>query len=129
MQMVYGELANADLIILASPIQFMGLTSEMKTMIDRCQVIWARKYVLKRPSLEPVKKRRGFFISVGGRKGPDIFGPALATVKAFFSVLGVSYDGELVFPGIDEKGAIVRHENALQRAFLAGQNLASEKKE
>jgi multimeric flavodoxin WrbA len=102
----------------------MGLTSEIKAMIDRCQAMWARKYILKKPPLEPVIKRKGFFISVGGRKGANIFEPALVTVKAFFRVLDVDYIGELLFPGIDEKGAIIRYENALKQAFLAGQDIA-----
>jgi len=123
MQLVYRELAEADVIVLASPIQFMGLTSEVKAMIDRCQAMWARKYILKKSPLEPVKNRRGFFVSVGGRKVADIFEPALATVNAFFRVLDVNYIGELLFPGVDEKGAIIRHENALKQAFLAGQNI------
>lgn len=123
MQMIYQELAEADVIVLASPIQFMGLTSEIKAMIDRCQAMWARKYILKKPPLEPAKNRKGYFISVGGRKGTNIFEPALVTVKAFFRVLDVNYFGELLFPGIDEKGAIIRHENALKRAFLTGQNI------
>ena len=51
MQMVYRELEAADRIVLASPIQFMGVTAHMKAMIDRCQALWARKYVLKMPPL------------------------------------------------------------------------------
>jgi multimeric flavodoxin WrbA len=125
MQMIYQEMAEADVIVLASPVQFMGLTSEIKAMIDRCQAMWARKYVLKKSPLEPVKNRKGFFISVGGRKGSNIFEPALVTVKAFFRVLDVNYTGELLFPGIDEKGAIVRHENALKQVFIAGQDIVS----
>ncbi|HEY86480.1 MAG TPA: flavodoxin family protein, partial [Dehalococcoidia bacterium] len=36
MQMVYDELEQADRIVLASPIQFMGVTAQAKAMIDRC---------------------------------------------------------------------------------------------
>ena len=124
MQMVYDELMKADRIVLASPMQFMTVTTQMKAMIDRCQSLWARKYVLKQPPLgsEPGKKK-GLFISVGGRKVANLFEPALVTVKALFKVLDIDYAGELVFPGIDEKGAITRHPDALKQAFLAGQKL------
>ena len=125
MQMVYRELEEADRIVLASPIQFMGVTAQMKAMIDRCQALWARKYVLKIPPLGK-KPRKGMFISVGGRKIPNLFEPALATVKTLFRVLDVEYAGELLFPGIDEKGAIAKHPDALRQAFLAGQKLAEE---
>jgi len=127
MQMVYRELEQADRIVLASPIQFMTVTAQAKAMIDRCQSLWARKYVLKQPPLgsEPGKKR-GLFISVGGRKVANLFEPALATVKALFTCLNVTYAGDLLFPAVDEKGAITRHPDALHQAFLAGQKLVEE---
>jgi multimeric flavodoxin WrbA len=123
MQAIYKEFEAADAIALASPIQFMSLTSEMKAMIDRFQAMWARKYVLKIPPLNPKKERKGFFLSVGGRKFTNLFEPSLVIVKAFFRILDVTYTGELVFPAIDEKGAIAKHPDALQQAFLAGQKI------
>ncbi len=126
MQMVYRELENADRIVLASPIQFMGITAQMKAMIDRCQALWARKYVLKLPPLGDRRERKGLFISVGGRKIANLFEPALATVKTLFRVLDITYAGELLFSGIDEKGAIAKHPDALRHAFLAGQKLVEE---
>ena len=126
MQMVYQELEQADRIVLASPIQFMGLTAQVKAMIDRCQALWARKYVLKLPPLGDRRDRKGVFISVGGRRIANLFEPALATVKTLFRILDITYTGELLFPGIDEKGAIAKHPDALRQAFLAGQKLAEE---
>jgi len=123
MQMVYRELEDADRIVLASPIQFMGITAQMKAMIDRCQALWARKYVLKLPPLGNGRERKGLFISVGGRRLANLFEPALATVKTLFRILDITYAGELLFPGVDEKGAIAKHPDALRRAFLAGQRL------
>ncbi len=126
MQMVYRELENADRIVLASPIQFMGITAQMKAMIDRCQALWARKYVLKLPPLGNRRERKGLFISVGGRRIANLFEPALATVKTLFRILEITYAGELLFPGIDEKGAIAKHPDALRQAFLAGQKLVED---
>ncbi len=126
MQMVYRELEDADRIVLASPIQFMGVTAQMKAMIDRCQALWARKYVLKLPPLGNRRERKGFFISVGGRKIANVFEPALVMVKTVFRILDITYAGELLFPGIDEKGAIAKHPDALRQAFLAGQKLVEE---
>ncbi len=127
MQMVYRELEQADRIVLASPIQFMTVTAQMKAMIDRCQCLWARKYVLKRPPLgsEPGKKK-GLFVSVGGRKVANLFEPALATVKALFNTLDIAYAGDLLFRRVDEKGAIKEHPDALKRAYLAGQKLVED---
>ena len=126
MQMVYRELEQADRVVLASPVQFMGLTAQMKAMIDRCQALWARKYVLKIPPLEKSRERKGLFISVGALKIPNLFEPALVTVKTLFRVLNITYGGELLFPGVDEKGAIAKHPDALKQAFLAGQKLVED---
>ena len=125
MQMVYEELEKADRIVLASPIQFMSVTAQMKAMIDRCQALWARKCVLKQPPLS-VKERKGLFISVGGTKLAKLFEPALATVTALFNTLNITYAGELLFRGVDEKGAITKHPDALKQAFLAGQKLVED---
>ncbi|MFC1974633.1 flavodoxin family protein [Chloroflexota bacterium] len=99
MQMIYRELEEADRIVLASPIQFMGVTAQMKAMIDRCQALWARKYVLKIPPFRNVRERKGFFISVGGTRLANLFEPALVMVKTLFRILDIAYAGDLLFRG------------------------------
>ena len=126
MQMVYRELEQADRLVLASPIHFMGVTAQAKAMIDRCQALWARKYRLKIPPLGNRRERKGLFVSVGGRGVANQFEPALATVRNLFKVLDITYAGELVFPGVDEKGAIAKYPKALTQAFLAGQKLVED---
>jgi multimeric flavodoxin WrbA len=115
---------NADAIVLASPLHFMGVTAQMKAMIDRCQSLWARKYVLKVPPLGDKRQRQGLFVSVGGRDVANLFDGARATAKALFATLNVKYAGELLFADIDEAGAITRHPTALKQAYQAGQKLA-----
>ena len=126
MQMIYRELELADRIVLASPIHFMGVTAQMKVMIDRCQALWARKYVLKIPPLGDKWERKGLFISVAGRKVANVFDGALISIKSLFIVLDVSYAGELLFRNIDAKGDIAKHPDALGQAFLAGRKLVEE---
>jgi len=126
MQMVYGELEEADRIVLASPVQFMGVTAQAKVVIDRCQALWARKNVLGIPPLGNQRERRGLFISVGGRDFANLFEPSIATVKSLFRTLDITYAGDLLFRGVDEKGAITSHPDALRRAFIAGQKLVED---
>jgi hypothetical protein len=126
MQTVYREMEKADRIVLASPVQFMGVSAQAKAMIDRCQALWARKYILKQPPLGDRRPRKGLFIAVGGMKLAHLFEPSLATVRALFKVIDVDYAGELLFPGVDEKGAIKNHPDALKQAFTAGQKLAGD---
>jgi multimeric flavodoxin WrbA len=124
MQQIYVELEKADVIVLASPVQFSGPPAMVKAMIDRCQYLWARKYVLKIPPLSRNRIRKGFLISVGGTRMSDTFEPTLIIVKTWFHVLEIEYAGELLFAKVDEKDAILKQPEALQKAFEAGQKLA-----
>jgi len=126
MQVVYEELEKADRIVLASPVQFMGVSAQAKAMIDRCQALWARKYILKQPPLGDRRPRKGLFLSVGGMKLSHLFEPSLAIVRALFKVLDIEYAGDLLFPGVDEKGAIKKNPDALKQAFAAGRKLAGD---
>jgi multimeric flavodoxin WrbA len=127
MQWLHTDLREADRIVLASPVFFMGVTAQTKAMIDRCQALWVIKYVLKLPvAINAGKERKGIFVSVGGTKLSNLFQPAIATVKSWFTTLDISYDGELAFSGIDEKGAILQHPSALKNAFAAGQKLTGD---
>jgi multimeric flavodoxin WrbA len=127
MQRIYEKLLESDILILASPVFFYGITAWAKALVDRTQALWARKYVLKDPSLgKEGRKRKGFFISVGGTKGQKVFDGAILTAKYFFDVLNATYAGELVFRNIDAKGDILKQPEALQQAFEAGRKLVAD---
>jgi len=122
MQMIYHEMEAADRIVLASPVQFMGISAQLKAVIDRCQALWARKYVLKIPPLGDNRPRKGFFISVSGRRTvPNLFDGELLTIKNLFRMIDVPYAGELLVPGVDAVGDILKHPDVLEQAYQAGQ--------
>ena len=124
MQMIYKEMESADRIVVTSPVQFMGISAQMKAVIDRCQALWARKYVLKIPPLGDTRPRKGYFISVSGRRTvPNLFDGEMLTIKNFFKMIDVPLVGELLVPGVDAKGDIMQHQDALDQAYQAGQNI------
>jgi multimeric flavodoxin WrbA len=127
MEQIYPRLVAADIVVLASPIFFYGVTGGTKVLIDRVQALWGRKYVLKDPELgKEGKKRVGFFISVGGTKGQKMFEGAVLTVKYFFDAFNVKYEGELLVRQVDGKGDILKQPQALVDAFAAGRNIVKE---
>jgi len=129
MQDIYPKLTKANFIILASPIFFYNVTAQTKILIDRCQALWARKYILKqRPLNKETLNRKGWFISVGATKGDNLFKGVILTVKYFFDAVDVEYSGELLFRKIDEKEAIKKHSTALKEAFYMGRQLIGEEK-
>ena len=125
MQIVYEKLRQADYLILASPLFFLGVTAQTKAAIDRCQALWVARYVLKhRQTRGPAgRRRRALFISVGGQHRPNMFEGALATVRAFFATCDFAFEGALLYSGIEEKGDIRKHPTALREAFEAGARL------
>lgn len=123
MQALYPKLEESDGLILASPIFFMGISAQAKAVIDRCQALWARKFLLGRPIGRPGQKRLGLFIATGGTNRPYTFKPSITAVKTFFATLEVKYHGELLYGSVDAKGDILQHPTAMEEAFSAGVEL------
>lgn len=124
MEKIYSQLVAADGIIVASPIYFMGLSAQLKTLIDRCQAFWARKYILHSPIRESGRIARGFLIAAAARNGgEDLFTGAVKTIRSFFHVLDTRYTGELLCSGLEEKGAVNKRKELLQQAFDGGKRL------
>ena len=126
MQALFDKLLNYDIVLLASPIYFMGVSAWTKAMIDRTQALWVRKYRLNELPKKPRNQRKGFFIAVSGMKKTTVFDGALLTIKSFFATIHVTYLGNLVFSGIDAKGDIIKHTSALADAQRIGEKLIQE---
>jgi multimeric flavodoxin WrbA len=126
MDEIYPKLLGADVVIIASPMFFYGVSSQAKALIDRCQALWARKHILKQ-SL-PNSGRKGAFIAVGATKGKRLFEGAILTVKYFFEAIGVEYADELLIRGVDARGEIKEHPIALSDAFELGKRVVQAKK-
>lgn len=123
---IYEKLISAEAIVLASPIFFYGVTSWAKALIDRCQALWARKYILKLHSENTqLPPKKGFFISVGGTKGAKMFDGAILTAKYFFDAVNAGYDAELFFRKIDAKAEILNEPGAIDRAHAEGAKFAA----
>ncbi len=124
MQEIYSLLREADVIALASPIFFYGVSAHAKAMIDRCQTFWVEKYILKRPIRPQGRERKGVFLSVAGSRGERAFEGAHLTVKYFFDCLEVDFHRSLLYRRIDRKGEIQNHPAALSEAYSLGAEMA-----
>ncbi len=126
MQIVYPKLIEADRLFFASPLFFLGISAQAKALIDRCQCIWVRRYVLGKTIGKGREFRKGFFISVGGSANPEKFMGSVKTTKSFFATLDFTYEKEILVPGMDEKDAIHQHPTALKEAMIIGRDLVRE---
>ncbi|HIC92362.1 MAG TPA: flavodoxin family protein [Syntrophaceae bacterium] len=126
MKGLYPKLLEADYVVVSSPIFFYTVTAFTKAFIDRCQALWATKYILKQIPIGG-KKRKGIFISVGATRGRRLFEGVKLTMKYFFDAIDAEYSGELLIRGIEKKGEIKKHPTALKDAFMLGKNLVRER--
>jgi multimeric flavodoxin WrbA len=122
MAALYPKLASARVLIMATPIFFYGPSAQLKMVIDRCQALWARKYMLKQPP--PAIRPAGFVIAAGATKGAKLFDGLMLTLKLFFDALDMDLAGELLVRGVDAAGAVDDRPEVLAQAREMGEKIA-----
>ena len=119
---MYTLLRRADVIVVATPVFFFNMTSQLKALVDRYQTFWSAKYRLK--VKDPLANtRRGFLLSAGGSKGENLFDGLALTTRYFFNAIGAGYSGSLVYRGIDKKGDMQNHPDILTNVKKAAAKL------
>jgi multimeric flavodoxin WrbA len=123
-QEIYDQMLASQGLMLASPMFFYTVSAHTKTLMDRCQSLWVRKYWLeKRPFGQKDFTRKGLFISVGATTGKKLFDGALLTVRYFFDALDAELWRTLLYRGLDFEGDILKHPESLKEAYLAGKEI------
>jgi multimeric flavodoxin WrbA len=123
MKALYPKLAEADVLAVASPIFFYAVSAQLKAMIDRCQALWAKKYLLNQPIAPGRSGRKGVFLAVGGSRGGKTFDGALLTMKYFFDALDMTFHQSLLYKEVDAKGEILQHPTAMAEAYALGKQI------
>lgn len=118
------KLLAADRLIFATPVFFMAVSAQAKLLIDRGQALWARKHILAKPLFEPQRDRRALVIAVGGSRSKRQFDGIGRTMRSYFECLEIDYVSSLFVNQIDERGAVRRHQGALDEATRLGRLLA-----
>jgi len=123
MQAVYQKLIEADCLVIATPTFFMAPPAQLKRLIDRCQSLWAKRFILKQPLRADDKERKGYLIGTAGLNKREAFTATRIIMKAFFYVLGFKYTEELLFEGVDSRGDIEKRQGALESAHSLGKSV------
>jgi multimeric flavodoxin WrbA len=123
--LLFNKILSVDCIGVASPIYSMGITAELKGLIDRAQYIWARKFVLKNLYFtnEHIQRHKGIFISTAGLSWDNVFDAAFPAITAFFNTLGFEYYDNIIANNMDQYKGIHGHPTALTEAFQKGQKV------
>jgi multimeric flavodoxin WrbA len=125
-QMLMPKLLGAQRLIFATPIYFMTVCAQVKILIDRCQCLWARKHLLKRPIHTTQENHRlGMLIAVGGTKGKKMFDSVGLTMKYYFDAIDTGYYANLFVSSVDEAGKVAENTEAMEQAFMLGAQFAN----
>jgi multimeric flavodoxin WrbA len=117
-------LTKCSHIAVASPVFFFGISAQLKTFIDRCQPLWAKKYIFHEDLSKNFQfMRKGFFFSTGGFNKDITFRGGELAVQCFFDSLSVKFEDKIFATSMEEKGDIHNKPELLEKAFNLGKNL------
>lgn len=125
-QILMRKMLECDRLIFATPVFFMSVCAQAKLLVDRCQCLWARKYILQAPVRQTAgPAREALVIAVGGSKSKKMFESIRLTMKYYFDALDFHYFANLFVNNIEGKGEIRGRPRALEEAFRLGRELLS----
>lgn len=125
MQDVYPLMEEANVIFLASPIFFYGITAQAKALVDRSQALWNKRMLAKSPEeRNTFDSGRGYLIAVGATRGKNLFEGAQLTAKYFYDALDMTYEGGIFFRRLEKKTAVSENPETLQEALNLGRKVA-----
>jgi multimeric flavodoxin WrbA len=122
---LFDKILAADCVAIASPIYTMGITAEVKALIDRGQYLWARKFVLRTLyfSDEHIRRHKGIFISTAGQNWDHVFDGAFPMMTAIFNGTGFEYYDNIIANNMDEYKGIRNHPDAMKKAGVKGKEV------
>ncbi len=106
---IYQKLLNADVLVLASPVYFYGISAQLKTVIDR----------LHTPMRDNFAVRKMALLLVGAANLPELFDSILLQYQLTLNFFKLEDMGKVLVRGVREKGAIEGN-IALQEAYKLG---------
>ena len=114
-EVIIERVMSCDCLAIASPIYSMGITAELKGLIDRAQYIWAQKFILKTRFYpdDLIRRHKGVFISTAGLPWEHVFDAAFPAITAFFNTIGFEYYDNIIANDMDTWHGIRGHPTAL----------------
>ena len=113
MSLIYGKLANADMLVIASPVYFYGLSAQLKAVIDRCH----------NPIRDTFHIKKAALLLVGAASLPELFDSILTQYQLCLNFFHIEDAGHVLVRSAKEKGG-VRDTKALEEAEELGKKVA-----
>ena len=112
MSLIYEKMSRADMLVIASPVYFYGLSAQLKAVIDR----------FHNPIRDTFRLKKMALLLVGAATLPELFDSILAQYWLCLSFFKLEDAGRVLVRGVKDKGDI-RNADALHEAFHLGSNV------
>ena len=112
MQIVYEKMANAEMLVIASPVYFYGLSAQLKAVIDR----------FHNPIRDTFHIHKMALLLVGAASLPELFNSILAQYELCLKFFKLEDMGRILVRGAKDKGD-VENGDALKLAQELGQRI------
>lgn len=109
MAVIFEKIEKADVLVIASPVYFYGISAQLKAVIDR--------FHTPRRNTLPLKKLA--LILVGGAELPELFDSIITQYQLVRSFFHLEDAGMVLVRGARDKGA-VRNGDGLKEAYELG---------
>ena len=111
MQDIYEKLADADIFVIATPVYFYGVSSQLKSIIDR----------LHNPIRNTFKVKKLVLLAVCADTIPTVFDSLITMYHSVLSYFSLKDGGVITVPGVAQKGDILGNDALLKARKLGGE--------
>ena len=112
MTIIYEKMAHADMLVIASPVYFYGLSAQLKAVIDR----------FHNPIRDTFRIKKMALLLIGAATLPELFDSILAQYQLCLNFFKLEDAGRVLVRGVKDKGDI-KNTNALNEAFELGKSI------
>ena len=112
MPLVYEKMAMADMLVIASPVYFYGISAQLKAVIDRCH----------NPIRDTFPIQKMALLLVGAASLPELFDAILTEYQLCLNFFKMEDVGRVLVRRVKDKGDI-KNTDALQEAYELGASI------
>lgn len=109
MEKIYNKLKTADIVVIASPVYFYGISAQLKAIIDRLHTPMRNEFPIKKLAL----------LLVGAATLPELFNAIKLQYQLVLNFFKLEDGGMVLVRGVKDKGDIEGNE-ALNEAYELG---------
>ncbi len=106
---IYAKMANADMLVIASPVYFYGISAQLKNIIDRCHTPMRKDFNIKSLAL----------LLVAGSSKPCVFDAIIKQYELILDYFHFEDKGRILVGGVNDRQSIADREE-LKQAYNLG---------